>query len=101
MKPSNDTVTLHILDKEYAIACPQDERDNLQRASQYLDERMRQIRATGKVIGADRIAVMAALNISHELLLERNKLEAESQGREKQLSLMLGKLEQALSRQDD
>ncbi|MCJ8168272.1 cell division protein ZapA [Atopomonas sediminilitoris] len=101
MKPSNDNVTLHILDKEYTVACPENERDNLQRAGQYLDARMRQIRGTGKVIGADRIAVMAALNISHELLLERAQLELENQGRQKQLSLMLDKLETALARHDD
>ena len=66
-----NTVTVHILDKEYCIACPQDERANLESAARYLDGKMREIRTSGKVIGADRVAVMAALNITHDLLPQR------------------------------
>ena len=65
---SADGITIHILDKEYMIACSEDERHDLQRSADYLDTKMREIRDTGKIIGSDRIAVMAALNISHELL---------------------------------
>lgn len=65
---SSDGITIHILDKEYMIACSEDERHDLQRSADYLDTKMREIRDTGKIIGSDRIAVMAALNISHELL---------------------------------
>ncbi|TWH71466.1 cell division protein ZapA [Azomonas agilis] len=63
-----NTVTIHIMDKMYHIVCPPDERANLENAARYLDSRMREIRSHGKVIGADRVAVMAALNITHELL---------------------------------
>jgi len=62
------TVTVHILDKEYPVACPPDQEQALRDAARHLDEQMRTIRASGKVIGLERIAVMAALNISHELL---------------------------------
>ena len=62
------TVTVHILEKEYLIACPEDEREALRDAARRLDETMRQIRSTGKIHGLDRIAVMAALNITHESL---------------------------------
>jgi cell division protein ZapA len=65
---STDGITIHILDKEYMIACTEDERHDLQRSADYLDTKMREIRDSGKIIGTDRIAVMAALNISHELL---------------------------------
>ena len=65
---SSSSVTVHILDKEYSIMCPQEERTNLVSAARYLDGKMREIRSSGKVIGADRIAVMAALNITHDLL---------------------------------
>ena len=65
---SSDGITIHILDKEYMIACSEEERHDLQRSADYLDTKMREIRDTGKIIGSDRIAVMAALNISHELL---------------------------------
>lgn len=63
-------ITIHILDKEYLIACSDDERHDLQRSADYLDKKMREIRDSGKIIGSDRIAVMAALNISHELLTQ-------------------------------
>jgi cell division protein ZapA len=65
---SADGITIHILDKEYMISCTEDERHDLQRSADYLDTKMREIRDSGKIIGSDRIAVMAALNISHELL---------------------------------
>ena len=61
-------VSVRILDKEYQIACPADERDELIRCAELLNERMREIRDNGKVIGLERVAVMAALNISHDLL---------------------------------
>ncbi len=63
----SQTVTVRILDKDYHIACPVAESTNLERAAEYLDKKMRDIRRAGKVIGAERIAVMAALNITHEL----------------------------------
>jgi len=67
---SADGITIHILDKEYVIACNEEERHDLQRSADYLDSKMREIRDSGKIIGSDRIAVMAALNISHELLTQ-------------------------------
>jgi len=62
------TVTVKILDKEYQVACPEEQEAELVVSAKYLDNQMRSIRDTGKVIGLERIAVMAALNISHELL---------------------------------
>ena len=63
----SQTITVRILDKDYHIACPASESTNLERAAEYLDKKMREIRRTGKVIGTERVAVMAALNITHEL----------------------------------
>lgn len=68
---SNETVFVKILDKEYQVACPREERQALQQSAQMLDERMKAIKNTGAVIGLERIAVMAALNLSHELLQAR------------------------------
>ena len=65
-----NTVTVSILDKEYQVACPEDQQAELVVSAKYLDKQMRSIRDTGKVIGLERIAVMAALNISYELLQE-------------------------------
>lgn len=65
---SNETVHVRILDKDYQVACPPEERSALIESAQILDQRMRQIKSSGGVIGLERIAVMAALNLSHELL---------------------------------
>lgn len=63
-----NTVTVKILEKEYQVACPAEQEAELMVSAKYLDKQMRGIRETGKVIGLERIAVMAALNISYELL---------------------------------
>lgn len=69
-KDNPQAVSINILGKEYLVACPENERKELQTSADYLDKKMREIRDSGKVIGTDRIAVMAALNIAHELLHE-------------------------------
>jgi len=67
-KNNSVAVTVNILEKEYRISCPPEEQAALIRASIYLNEIMAQTRDTGRLVGIDRIAVMAAINISHELL---------------------------------
>ncbi|QEP44082.1 cell division protein ZapA [Ectothiorhodospiraceae bacterium BW-2] len=62
---------IYILDKSYTIACTPEERLALLESAAMLDDRMRHIRDTDKIVGTERIAVIAALNIAHELLLER------------------------------
>lgn len=57
-----------ILGRQFRVACTESEKQDLLKAVDYLDRNMREIRDGGKVIGAERIAVMAALNLSHELL---------------------------------
>ena len=68
-------VQVKILDKEYQVACPEEERAGLVASAQHLNDRMQEIRQSGKVFGADRIAVMAALNIAHELLQSKGGAE--------------------------
>jgi cell division protein ZapA len=68
MSEINPPIKVQILGKEYPISCPPEEQHDLLVAARYLDEKMRQIRGAGRVIGTERIAVMAALNIAHELL---------------------------------
>ncbi len=68
MKESSGGVTVNIFGKEFMIACPDDERDALLAAANYLDKKMREIHGTGKVIGTERCAIMAGLNIANELL---------------------------------
>ena len=65
---SSEGCKVSIMDKEYLVACPEDERDALQASAKYLSDKMSAIRASGKVVGIDRIAVMAGLNIAHEAI---------------------------------
>ena len=88
------TVTLNILDKEYRVSCPPEKRSNLEQAARNLDTAMRDIRNSGKVIGVERIAVMAALNISHNMLTGTHKQDNQ-QG---QIGELVSRLDQALSR---
>ena len=81
-------VTVRILDKEYFVSCPPDERPDLLDSAEYLSKKMREIRDTGKVVGADRIAVMAALNMANELLRLRrqdHELQGNVSGRVKNM----------------
>ncbi|HYC08575.1 MAG TPA: cell division protein ZapA [Steroidobacteraceae bacterium] len=66
-------VSVRIMDKEYVVACPYDERSALLDAAEFLNARMREIRDSGKVVGLDRIAVMAALNLAHEFLKGKDR----------------------------
>jgi len=65
---SNREVIVKILDKEYQFSCPENEEESLVKSAQFLSKNMRDIRDSGKVIGVDRIAVMAALNITDQFL---------------------------------
>jgi cell division protein ZapA len=65
------TLDVTILDREFRVACPDDERSELLEAVAYLDRNMREIREAGKITSVERIAIMAALNIAHELLTTR------------------------------
>ena len=62
------TVEVNLLGRSYRVACDDHEREALMQAVAYLDGKMNEIRKSGKVMGAERIAVMAALNVAHELL---------------------------------
>ncbi len=67
----NVTLDINLLGRDYKVGCKESERAELSEAVAFLDGKMREIRGAGKVAGADRIAVMAALNIAHELLRAR------------------------------
>lgn len=65
---SPESVTLKILDKEYRVACQPGEKESLTASAKFLVDRLDEIKSKGSILGAERIAIMAALNLSHELL---------------------------------
>lgn len=91
-------VIIHILDKEYRIACPEDERDALLASVAYLNRKIKEIRDSGRVVGADRIAVMAALNITHELMQHDSHKDERTQSVTARIRVLHDKLDSALSK---
>ena len=65
-------VDVNIMGRDFTVSCTDEERPGLINAVNFLDKKMRDIRDSGKVIGAERIAIMTALNLSHELLNSKN-----------------------------
>ena len=65
---NNEPLTIKIMDKEYRIACPEEEKTNLRASADLLNDKLKEIKQQGSVIGTERIAIMAALNMSHEIL---------------------------------
>ena len=63
-----EPLTIKILGKEYRIGCPEEEKDNLRASADLLNEKLDEIKNQGSVIGSERIAIMAALNMSHDIL---------------------------------
>lgn len=90
-------VSVRILEKEYQVACLPEERSELLDSAEFLNGKMRDIRDAGNIVGLDRIAVMAALNLAHELL-KRNRSEAIDNEVSERVREMRERVESALSR---
>ena len=85
-------VSILLLDREYTVGCEPDERDSLQTAAKLLDARMREIRGNNRMAALDRIAVLAALNLAHEL----QQLREDSDARDRDLVRTIGDLNRRL-----
>lgn len=90
-------VTVSILDKEYRISCQAEERESLLESAAYVDGQMREIRQTGRVIGTERIAVMAALNIANALLTIQKTKDDGNQTVTRRIKNLQEKIEIALN----
>ena len=100
MAESGKTIEISILGRNYKIACEEGEREALLEAVAYLDGKMGEIKKAGKVSGADRIAVMAALNIAHEFLTMKLGGGFDIGQAKRRLSLLEAKLDMAIAQQD-
>ena len=89
-------VNVKILEKEYQFACPASERAELLDSAEMLNAKMREIRDSGKVVGLDRIAVMAALNMANELLKARGTGEVLESAAKDRVQAMRERVETAL-----
>ena len=94
-------VSVTILDKEYRIACKPGEEEDVVTSARHLDKRMREIRKGGKVLGTERIAVMAALNLAYELISQTSVLQETSNTTGQRLRTLSHKMENALQSLED
>lgn len=85
-------VNIHVLDREYTVGCVAEERDSLLSAARMLDAKMREIRGGNRMAALDRVAVLAALNLAHDLEL----LREETSRREHDLTRSVGELNRKL-----
>lgn len=90
-------VTITILDKEYLISCHEDEREQLHTAAAFLNDKMREVKDGGKVVGTERIAVMAALNIASELMSRRSESDEFSNSVDSAIRRLRSKIDAALT----
>lgn len=97
MSKANEPVAVNILGKEYRIACEPGTENELISAARFLDTRMREVRGSGKVIGTDRIAVMVALNLAHELLTEKSAQDSAASSANKRIRSLRERIEIALN----
>jgi len=101
------TLDVSILGRDYRVACRESERSELLEAVQFVDRRMREIRDSGKVNGAERIAVMAGLNIAHELLRSKSgngsaaaAASFDTSAIQRRISAMQSAIDRAMAEQD-
>ncbi|HEY5993063.1 MAG TPA: cell division protein ZapA [Gallionellaceae bacterium] len=95
------TLDITILDRDLRVACPEDERAELLDAVAYLDKKMREIRDSGKVASVERIAIMAALNIAHELLTTRLGTGFDMAEFKRRMGSMQATIDATLAEQDE
>lgn len=101
MSGETEVLDVKIMDRAFRVSCPPGERDQLMQAVGLVDARMREIKAAGKLAGTERVAVMAALNIAHELLATRLPGGCDVGDLKRRIGSMKAALEQAMSEQDD
>ena len=89
---ANEPVSVHVLDREYTVGVAPDERASLMAAAKLLDSRMRDVRGSNRMAAVDRVAVLAALNLAHEL----QQLRTEGEQRDREMARLLEDLQRKL-----
>ena len=96
-----NTVEVTLLGRTYRVACEEGERESLLEAVAYLDAKLNEIRKAGKVMGAERIAVMAALNVAHELLSMRLGAGFDLGKAKRRIHALESKIDAAIAKQEN
>ncbi len=101
MSEDNNLIAVKVLDREYSIRCPSQEEASLQEAARYLDDQMRVVRQSGTITSTDRVAIVTALNLTHELFqLRKQKNEYVDEVRDRVQNLQ-NKIENFLAAEEE
>ena len=100
MNADSKGLQINIMGREFRVACPEEEQKSLLDAVDYLNRRMQDIRSSGKVVGLERIAIMAALNITHEFLTTKVGGGFDMAELKRRMARMENVLDQVMSDQD-
>lgn len=92
MSSGNEAVSVRLLDREYTVGVVPDERESLMAAAKLLDSRMRDVRGSNRMAAVDRVAVLAALNLAHEL----QQLRTEGEQRDREMARLIEDLQRKL-----
>jgi|SRR5919201_4194100 cell division protein ZapA len=101
MAEGGNTVEVNLLGRTYRVACEESERESLMQAVAYLDGKMNEIRKSGKVTGSERVAVMAALNVAHELLSVRLGAGFDLGQAKRRIHAIESKIDAAIAKQEN
>jgi cell division protein ZapA len=91
-KATSEPVNVRILDREYTVGCEPDERDSLMAAAKLLDAKMREVRGSNRMAALDRVAVLAALNLAHEL----QQIRTDGDRRDREVARTVGAMQRKL-----
>jgi len=97
MSEQSTAIQVTILDKEYQVNCPPSDQEALIKSARYLDESMRKIKGRGNNHGTEKIAVMAALNITHDMLRKNQLINETRQTTSEQVQSLEEKIDLALA----
>ena len=97
MSKQGEAITIEVLDKQYTVSCPPEEKQALLESARILNDRLKEVRGGGKVLGTERMAVMTALNVIHEYtLLQKAHTQVDDT-----LERLRGKISQAIGRREE
>ncbi len=99
MSAAAEPVKVTILDRQYQFACPEKEREALKTAARHLDESMREIKDSGRLMSLERIALQAALNYCDEMLKLRESVNTRREKIDSKIKMLADQLDQALTRE--
>ncbi|MBS0588605.1 cell division protein ZapA [Nitrosomonas sp.] len=98
---NNEPLNISIMGRDFCITCPDDEREEILLAAAYLDNKIQEIRAEGKIVDSDRIALIAALRIAHELLVLRDGTDFDINEFRRRIASLSRKVDEALAHEDN